>query len=410
MSETSETDEMSSPTPPGVVKSSMLADDPHRESILLSKKKIPRRRFLRNAFRTAVGLAALRVVGPDNQPTPAPGGGEAKAAGEQPAAAPEVPPQHTELGEIAKGHGFEMEVAIDAPNGPELLHIRQRHFVPGEMQTPETRKSVVVVQRSIEALLTDLQEHDPSTYNLMVEAVSKESMEADQPHQDFYNELSSVAHGPDAYSRAFEQYEQKTNQLKEAEASGSATLIDTHFTDGIYARHIDMLNKYFNPEQLAAMSESDKVKLLEEKAQVTETITRLSEEQYDVPPEDLPYLLLGAPRLMRLEGRAELLPSESFDAHKEHAETVLQLVNEDGEVSVVDLVLFPVRFQMGSEKRENSTIQLATQSPDTRQIIPLVYGGSHDFERNINWHNKKHPDSSLGLITLTHNSLEANEQ
>jgi len=310
-----------------------------------------------------------------------------------------------EISRFADTVGFDCSLSLGNGDGKYILHIGQIHKTPYNLTNAVQHARVIDYQKSIADFISSLVNDRSSTTNVFTEGFTAED-------EGVCNEIRlSIKSDLDNLAFDLNSYRMLT-ALHSKHSSGMTDLkIFMTQLNYLFRAKLNELEKYFqsHPEATGNFNEQEK--------QDFERSLKYAREMFvgsnAYPGEDAIFYY-GAAEKLFLDGKIYRKAAEaraSNAAAFKIDDTIDDAIKKMGSASTKeesDNLAMEVGKLKASEKkitydiREDVALRILGDFARTnnQQVIPLVYGASHDFSDNVLKWNKSHPKQPFGLIKV----------
>ena len=310
-----------------------------------------------------------------------------------------------EISKIAARTGFGCSLLLDNGIGKYILHIGQIHATPHNLTNATKRASVIDYQKSIAELISSLVNEQPSAANVFSEGFTTEDESiCNEIRLNVKEDLAELAPDLNSYHALPVLYAKHSRGLTHLKMFMTQLnyLFQNKFSD---------LEKHFQSqsEMIGDLDEPEKrgfeQSLKDAREMFIGTETR--------PDEDAIFYYGAADKLF-LDGKIYRKAAEARASNEtafkidDLIDDAIEKMNDVRTKEELNRSVMEIAKLRASEKkltydiREDVALRILGDfgTTNNQQVIPLVYGASHDFSDNVLKWNKSHPKQPFGLIKV----------
>ncbi len=301
-----------------------------------------------------------------------------------------------DLVKLGAENGFKVKMEVDNGNGEYVVHVGQLHNVQSTLDQRLFKDEIIESQKNIEKTLLTAAESLETTPIVFLEGIVDSSVKQIELLKssidilknkkaseinilDFSYEINNLLKGNGAGAYQYHQVAQQ--KAKEVLEYYSKKDLSNDTNSSLTHSYLDTIKDFVN-----------------------------SEKKDDIYGENSVYKQ-GAVLKLYFENKIQVDASENAAANDAGVESLneikafrntMHLSGKNGTEEYHQKLdnLYQKSSKLILEPRENIAIEKIGTSTDRQKIKLLVYGDAHEFKNNVEEWNAKHPDHTLGLITL----------
>ncbi len=310
-----------------------------------------------------------------------------------------------EISKLAEATGFGHSLSLDNGKGKYILHIGQIHSTPYNLTNAAQRARVINYQKSIAELISLIVNEQPSTTNVFSEGFTTED-------ESICNEIRlNVKRDLDKLALDINSY--RTLSALYTEHSRGLTHLKMFMTqlNYLFRSKLNEMEKYFesHSEVVAHFNGQEKWDFEQSLKDAREIFIGTEAEG----EEDAIFYYGGDAKLF-LDGKIYRKAAEARASNKaafkidDLIDDAIEKMNDVKTKEELNRSVMEIAKLRASEEkltydiREDVALRILGDfgATNNQQVIPLVYGTSHDFSDNVLKWNKSHPKQPFGLIKV----------